>query len=175
MKKAFTLVEIILAVLIFGIIMIYMYDILAVTKKSTKAYEKIYEKDQKAQQIKKLFYNDIFNQIDPYSDTSLKTKDDYTTYHLRTSNSIHGLINPFVAYSVLGKTLYRFESVREFELPLDDESLDHVFFDKIATNLDNFLIYSYKNDKLITYSINKQKTIFEISLPYSKKVIIVKQ
>ncbi len=174
MKKAFTLVEIIIAIFIFSIIMVYLYDVIAVAKKSTTAYEKMYKKDEESQRVKRLFYNDIFNQTDPYLDTSVKIKDNFTTYFLRTNNSLYDNISPFVAYRVINNDLYRFESPKKFTLPLSQEDENRVQFDKIISNLDSFLIYKYKNSSLISYKKNNSQTIFEIALPYSKKVVVVK-
>lgn len=173
MKRAFTLVEIIIAIAIFSIMVVYMYQAIGMTKKSTKAYERKYEKVQKNQTIRKLLYNDIFNQVDPYSNTTVKTKDNFTTYYLRTNNSLHNSANPFVAYRVINGTLFRFESYKSFTLPLSENNKNDIHVDKLLENLKSFLVYSYKNSKLIQWNKEGERTIFEIALPYSKKVIIV--
>ncbi len=173
MKKAFTLIEIILAIFIFSIIIIYMYNIIAVAKKSTTSYENMYKNDEQKQIVKKLFYNDIFNQTDPYTNTTIKEKDNFATYYLRTNNSLHNIVSPYVVYKIIGKDLYRFESPRAFDFPLKEEQQKNIYFDKIASNVDYFLIYTFKNSKLISYSLNKSKTVFEVALPYNKKVIVV--
>ncbi len=173
MKKAFTLIEIIIAVFIFSIIIMYMYNVIAVASKSTSAYENMYKNDEKNQLVKKLFYNDIFNQTDPYLDTKIKTKDKFSTYFLRTNNSLHNIVSPYVAYKMIGNDLYRFESPRKFKFPIKEEQEKNIYYNKIASNLDYFLIYDFKNSKLISYSQKSSKTIFEIALPYSKKVVVV--
>ncbi len=173
MKKAFTLIEIIVAVFIFSIIMIYMYDLLAITKNSSVSYEKIYIKDKKSQNLKRIFYNDIFNQTDPYKYTKIKSNQHFSTYMLRTKNSLHDLANPYVSYKVIKGNLYRFECVRAFKFPINEEMKDKIFIDKLASKINSFLVYEYKNSKLISYEIDGKKNIFEIALPYNKKIILV--
>lgn len=173
MKKAFTLVEIIIAIAIFSVIIVYMYQAIGTTKKSTAAYERKYEKIQKNQTIRKLLYNDIFNQVDPYSDTKVDTSGDFSTYYLKTNNSLHNISSPFVAYKVIKNTLYRFESIRKFTLPINEDNKNSIHVDKLLENIKSFLLYTYKNSKLIQWNVNDEQTIFEIALPYSKKVLIV--
>lgn len=173
MKKAFTLVEIIIAIAIFSVIIVYMYQAIGTTKKSTAAYERKYEKIQKNQTIRKLLYNDIFNQVDPYSDTKVDTSGDFSTYYLKTNNSLHNISSPFVAYKMIKNTLYRFESIRKFTLPINEDNKNSIHVDKLLENIKSFLLYTYKNSKLIQWNVNDEQTIFEIALPYSKKVLIV--
>lgn len=173
MKKAFTLVEIIIAIAIFSVIIVYMYQAIGTTKKSAAAYERKYEKIQKNQTIRKLLYNDIFNQVDPYSDTKVDTSGDFSTYYLKTNNSLHNISGPFVAYKVIKNTLYRFESIRKFTLPINEDNKNSIHVDKLLENIKSFLLYTYKNSKLIQWNVNDEQTIFEIALPYSKKVLIV--
>lgn len=174
MKKAFTLIEIIVAITIFSAIIIYMYQAIYTTRKTTIVYERQYDKTKRSKLIKKLIYNDIFNQTDPYKDTSIKTTDKkYSTYYLKTNNSLHSIPSPYVAYGVVKKKLFRYESIKQFQLPLKKNIKSDVKIDELLSNVDQFVIYSYKNSKIIEYIINKKRTFFEISLPYSKKIIVV--
>ncbi len=173
MKKAFTLIELILAIAIFSIIIVYMYQAVASTKKSVSAYERVYEQDRQALIVKNILYNDIFNQTDPYKDTLIQTELPFSVYYLRTNNSLHDIPSPYVAYAVKDEVLYRYESVKPFKFPITDENLDFIHVDILLKDLSLFVIRSYKNDKLIEWIANKQRTFFEISLPYSRKILVV--
>ncbi len=173
MKKAFTLIELIVAIAVFSIIIVYMYQAVSTTKKSVTSYESLYEKDRQNQIVKKILYNDIFNQTDPYKDTKISGSPTHSTYYLRTNNSLHNIPSPYVIYNVKNKNLYRFESIKPFDLPINDENKHHIKVDKLFDNVSLFTILSHRNDKLIQWVQNNQKTIFEISLPYSREIVIV--
>lgn len=173
MKKAFTLIELIIAIAIFSIIIVYLYQAIYTTKKSILIYENMHQKTQTIDRVKNLFYNDIFNQTDPYANTSVITKDKFSTYYLRSNNSLFALSSPFIAYKVINSKLYRFESVAPFNLPLNEKNQNKIKLNVIATNVTHFTIYSYKNSRIIDIITDEQRTFFEVSLPYSKKVIMV--
>lgn len=173
MKKAFTLIELIIAIAIFSLLILYMYQAVATTQKTTSVYENMYSKTQKINQIKKLLYSDIFNQTDPYTNTNVVTSDKFSTYYLRSNNSLHGLSSPFIAYQVINSNLYRFESVSSFRLPFNEENKNRLKIDMVASDVTNFVIYTYKNSRIIDIIASNQRTFFEIALPYSKKVIVV--
>ncbi len=173
MKKAFTLIELVVAIGVFSVLIVYMYQAIATTKKSTSIYEKMYEKADRISLIKKIIYNDIFNQVDPYTNTQTITEKDFSTYYLRTNNSLNALASPYVAYKVIKGNLYRFESTAPFKLPFTYETKLKLKIDKILENVERFVIHTNKNSKLIDMISNEQRTFFEISLPYSRKVIVV--
>ncbi len=130
MKKAFTLIELVIAIGIFSVLVIYMYQSIATTKKSTSIYEKMYQKTKQISLVKKIIYNDIFNQVDPYKNTSISGNKNFSTYYLRTNNSLNGLASPFVAYKVHKNNLYRFESNKPFKLPFTYETKNKLKIDK---------------------------------------------
>lgn len=173
MKKAFTLVELVIAIAIFSLLITYMYQAVATTKKTTQTYENMYKSIHKISEVKKLLYNDIFNQTDPYSNTSVSTSGNFSTYYLRSNNSLHGLTSPFIAYKVINSNLYRFESTSSFKLPLTEENKNSIKLDIVTKNVTNFTIYTYKNSHIIDLNSNGKRTFLEIALPYSKKVIVV--
>ncbi len=173
MKKAFTLIELVIAIGIFSVLVLYMYKAVATTQNSTNRYEKMYQKSKKITKFKNIIYNDIFNQVDPYKDTNITTKDNLSTYYLRTKNSLNALTSPYVAYRVINENLFRFESNFPFTLPLTYENRHLIKIDKLLSHVSKFTIYSHKNSKLIDIFQNNTQTVFEISLPYSRKVVIV--
>ena len=60
MKKAFSLVEIIVSVVLLGLIVVFVSSTLMQTKNNTKIFEKIVKKDRKSEKINDLLYKDIF-------------------------------------------------------------------------------------------------------------------
>ncbi len=173
MKKAFTLIELIIAISLFSIIIVYMYQAVSTTKKSVSSYERVYEQDKQALIAQNVLYNDIFNQTDPYKNTSIETKKPFSVYALRTNNSLHDIASPYVIYAVKDEVLYRYESAKPFKFPINDENIHHIKVDALLENVSLFMVYAYKNDKLIEWVRAKKRSVFEISLPYSREIVVV--
>lgn len=181
MKKAFTLIELVIAIAIFSIIVVYMTKAASTTSKSSAAYERVYQRVNKTQKVKKLLYNDIFNQVDitstptisnedkTYNDTTYKT----SRYCIRTNNSLHDLVQPYICYMVKNGTLYRLESLTTIKFPLKEKSIKTMKIDAIMKNTNQFYIMSSKNNNLIQLNVEDINSTFEISLPYGKKVVVV--
>ncbi len=173
MKKAFTLVELIIAIAIFSLIVTYMYQAIYTTKKSVNVYENMYKKDKSAKVLKTLFYNDIFNQVSLDNKLKIQTEQDFSTVYLQTHNSLHNIPAPFVAYKVIRKNLFRFESAKEFKLPLNYENEEYIRVDKIQSDMERFLVYEEKKNVLIHFKSKGKNSTYEIDLPYKRKVIVV--
>lgn len=170
-KRGFTIVELVIAITIFSLIVVYMYQAVAATKKGNTIYEKNYEAVERNEDVKKVFYNDIFNQVDPYKDIEFKKG----IFYLKTKNSLHNFIAPHVAYMLKDKTLIRVESPRQFKLPLQIEDMEKITHEVtyLLENIDNFHVFMDKNNYTIYWTQKKKKTIFQIKLPYYRKVIII--
>jgi hypothetical protein len=124
-----------------------------------------YEEDIKEQKITKLFYNDLFLQTDIYAASNITSSDEFDVFRLHTKNSIHAMINPYIAYFVKDNSLYRIESREPENIPLTYEGAERVKVDKIMENVTLFRIYANKNSYLISYQSKEKFTIFQVSLP----------
>lgn len=173
MKKAFTIIEMMLAISIFTLIVFYMYEAISVSNKSTNTYENQYKIIQNDMQIKKIFYNDIFNQLNLYANVKIiEDKDSQSVLYLQTNNSLYDQIAPHVIYTLKNKTLYRVESLKKIMLPIKNVK-EHFNVDVIAKDVKNFKVFSAKNNFLIKIDIKGRTSVFQIALPYGKKVIEV--
>ena len=147
MKKAFTLIELMISIMILSILMIFLYKSYSSLNISNKKYSNEVQKIKNIELIKKTIYLDFtlsaFKSIKILNQS--KTED---VIFMQSSNSIHDRINPYIAYLVKAKKLYRLESLKPFKFyPL---SVDSEFETDFLGKVKNFRVY--QNDKNSTSS-----------------------
>lgn len=172
-QKGFTIIELVIAIAIFSIMTVYMYQAVSTAKKGNTIYEKNYEIVAKNEEAKKIFYNDIFNQVDPYKNISFKDK----AFYLRTNNSLHSFVAPYVAYVLKNKNLIRIESMKKLTFPLKIENNQNILYeiDYVLKDVESFHVSIEKNNYLINWTKKTKTTTFRIKLPYYRKVLIVEK
>jgi prepilin-type N-terminal cleavage/methylation domain-containing protein len=157
MKKSFTLIELMLAIIILSILILAMNHII-VNLKSTKDFLKNYlNKENQNTLFIKTFYYDILNA------SSIKIihsfNSNYDRVYLHTNNSLYHLITPYVVWYVSKNqnTLMRIES--PFNIKLPDENA--FFLDKFKKNVQLFKILR-KNGKDLIVIEAKKPVYFEM-------------
>lgn len=111
-RTAFTLIEIIIAITILSIMMLYLYKSYASLNLSNAFYQKEATQIKEAKLKQKILFLDFSLMLfDEYKIIKNSKKED--TVFLQTSNSIHGRINPYVAYIIKDSRLYRIESYKK--------------------------------------------------------------
>ena len=123
MRKAFTLIELLISIVIVTILMVFIYKSYASLNRSNDIVTAEVQKLQKFQKIKKTLFLDLL-QAKQGSVKILNQEKNNDVVFLQTTNSLHHRFNPYVAYILKDKYLYRLESLREFkEYPLgvDDQ------------------------------------------------------
>lgn len=120
MRRAFTLIEMMIAIVIFSLIVVFLYKSYDVLRQSDRKYTAITKQMQHLWRIKKMLYLDF----------ALLLKSDVNVLHqetnedvvlLQSSNSLHGRFYPYIAYVVKEGVLYRLESLRKLTYPFDAE------------------------------------------------------
>jgi prepilin-type N-terminal cleavage/methylation domain-containing protein len=164
-KRAFTLIEVVVSIAIFSIIAVYMYQAIDTMKKSNDINSMRYGEEIKEQKVIRLFYNDLFLKTDIYAASNITSGGDFDIFRLNTKNSIHAMINPYVAYFVKDNSLYRIESRQTENIPLTYESAQRVKSDKLMDNITLFRVYENRNSYIVSYQTDKKLTLFQISLP----------
>jgi len=160
MRKAFTLIELIVSIGILSIIMIFLYKSYASLNKSNILYEKKLQTINDKQLKKKIIYLDFFLAFS--KEVNILNQDpDADIVFLQTKNSMHARFNPYVAYIFKDKKLYRLESLKRFnEYPLDPQS---DFSMEYFGEAEIFRVYkSQKKDAnsfLVHINFGKQDTI----------------
>jgi len=145
MKKSFTLIELLLAIVIFSILTLAMSNVIKEINSSKNFLVKNY-KDKKDYLVKVLYY-DI---LDASEIKIIHTKNpDYDKLILKTSNSLYKLINPTVTWYISKKALIRKENLK-------------YTIDKFNTNIKVFKIYK-KKSKIFIYINGKKRLFFELT------------
>ena len=118
MRRGFTLIEMMIAITIFSIVIIFLYQSYDSLQRSNAKYEQERKKMERLFRLKRLLFLDFTLMISKKPDI-LNQDQESDVLFLQTSNSIHGRINPYVAYFVKDGELFRIESLRPFrEYPL---------------------------------------------------------
>jgi len=138
MKKAFTLVELVISVILLSILMLFLYKSYAQLNLLNKEYHLEVKKLQNKERIKRTFYLDL---TEAQKSSVQIIKDKYFYFiSFSTINSLHRRIKPYVCYLVKNETLYRLESLKRISSP--DIGLDTAFdIDEIG-KVEKFKIYT---------------------------------
>jgi len=157
MKKAFTLIEIILAIMILSILILALNHIIVNLKTTKEVLESVFDKEKENELFIKTLYYDFLNA------TNIKVKhsktSDYDRIYLQTQNSLYDLTYPYVVWYVSKKdnTLIRIESPFKIKLP----SYEAFFLDKFVNNVEIFRVFR-KNGKDLIFIKAKKPIYFEI-------------
>ena len=147
MRKAFTLIEMLVSVTILSIMMIFLYESYASLNKSNQIYKNEVNSIKSEQIKKRVIYLDFSLALHKKTNIlNQGTKEDIV--FTQSSNSIHKRYNPYIAYIVKDFKLYRLESLKEFkEYPL---SLDVEADVDYLGEVNSFRVYrSKEKDKEI--------------------------
>lgn len=152
MKKAFTLLEIIISITILTIMMIFLYKVLSQTRISNEKLEFTQKNLFLDNKINKIFMEDIL-ELNTNPKIS-KDKNENSVVTLSTKNTYHNPYFNYVTYFTTNKVLYRLESKIEFtklkETNFYEEDLYYI--DILAKNIKKFTVIENKNN--IIFFIN---------------------
>lgn len=150
MRKAFTLIEMMISVVILSIIMLFLYESYAALNRSNSFYEKRAETIKNELLKKRVVFLDFSLAL--YQSVKVLNQDrNEDVVFMQSSNSLHKRFNPYIAYFVKEEKLYRLESLKPFlEYPLEADS--NFIVDYIGA-VDGFRVYKSVQ--------TKEETIFE--------------
>jgi len=154
MRKAFTLIEVLVSVALLSILIVFMYQNIDMLKKSNFIYEKFYHKTSLQTKIHKTMFLDLAQ-----STYAKKVDGDFDRVILQTSNSHFGIIMPYVSYIVKQNTLYRVESNKQIPQKIKDDFLPYLKFEIVKKGIKTFEFYRAKKSFLIVLDA----MIFEVA------------
>ena len=117
MRRAFTLLELMIAISLLSIIMLYLYQTLSTLQTGNSFYGERLDRAEKQQKILRTLYLDLAlsdNQIV----TIVNEEKDHDIVLMRSLNSVHGRIKPYIGYIFNDNGLFRIESSDKLEYPL---------------------------------------------------------
>lgn len=150
MKKGFTLLELLIAVTIFSLILLYLYQSLATLQGANAFYGERLESAKQQHRVLKSIYLDLSLSGNVEIVNEEKAFD---VVLMQTSNSLHRRIMPYVGYRVKEGLLYRIESSKKLSYPFDADQ---------PMSVD--LLGSAKRFRLY---LNQAKTHYLLDLQYS--------
>ncbi len=122
MRRAFTLIEMMVAIVILSIMMLFLYQSYASLNRSNALYKTKVQQIKSLELKKKIIFLDFSLALYKTAQIINKEKNEDTVF-LQSSHSIHKRYNPYIAYIVREKRLYRLESLKEFKTdPLSPDS-----------------------------------------------------
>lgn len=160
--KAFTLIEIIIAISLFSIIILFLYQSLELTKKSTQFFTQKVDNISKEGKIKKILYLDFINK--DTTTIEIDTDDNSNTIvSLNTTNYYHNPFYKHVTY-LLSKenNLLRIESLTKFnKTQLKDIFFNRAYIDILDNKIEKFKV-KQNSDKIYIYinRLNGEQTFF---------------
>ena len=158
-RKAFTLIEMMIAISILSIMMLYLYKTYADLNISNNNLHTESSKIEKIQKIKEVISQDfMLSLVKSTKIVNREKNEDFIT--LQTTHSIHRRYNPYVTYIVKDKKLYRLESLKKiatYEMP-SDTKFDIDYLGEVTS----FRVYKSTNNELaylISLNFKKMKDI----------------
>jgi len=149
MRKAFTLIELVISIGILSIIMIFLYKSYESLNRSNSFYKKEVSKIKSEQLKKKVIFLDFSLAMNVDVKPQDKKKD---IVFLQSSNSMHNRYNPYIAYIFKEQKLYRLESLKQFkDYPL---SADAEFSVEYFGEAKSFRVYESDNNVTESYLIH---------------------
>ena len=122
MRKAFTLIELMVSIAILSIMMIFLYQSYSSLNKANSIYSKEMQKIKTKQLRRKILFLD-FSLALSKNITIINQDKKNDVVFFQTSHSMHNRYNPYVAYILKNFKLYRLESLEKFKTyPLDTQS-----------------------------------------------------
>ncbi|PHR54598.1 MAG: hypothetical protein COA44_12615 [Arcobacter sp.] len=162
MKKAFTLVELMISIILLSIIVTFLYQSVAQLQTSNLQFMRKTDGLQKREQVLKLLYNDFINaRTVQWYDKGR----DHDIILIQTNNSFHNMSQPYVLYKV-----YKEDSVlKRIESPAEKiDFLNNIFkFNDIIENVKLFKVYEQKGHYLIYIKAKDLEDIYLDILPPS--------
>ncbi|RUM75241.1 MAG: prepilin-type cleavage/methylation domain-containing protein [Sulfurovum sp.] len=144
-RKAFTLIEVLISIALLGLILVPLFSVVEMMKRSNEHLLKSVERSKQVTKATKVLYMDILS-----SNGKLKIKkDEFTRLCIdETTNSLYHLPTAKVCWVVLKEknTLVRVEG-NAYHMPLKSE--EHVEVDSVIQGLELFDVYHDKDKVLV--------------------------
>ena len=141
MRKAFTLIEMLVSVSILSIMLLFLYKSYASLNSSNLFYKNELKSIKITQEKKKIIYLDFASALSKKTSILTPSTKENIVF-TQTSHSLHKRYNPYVAYVVEDDKLYRLESLKEFmTYPINS---DREFVADYLGEVNSFRMYKSK-------------------------------
>ena len=164
MKKAFTLLEVVISITIFMILLIFLYKVLDQTKLSNNQFKQKSEKLIENNNLYDIFLEDI---AESYSNITILQNDDTSIVKFESNNTYHNSFFNNITYLISASNkLIRIESKTAFKQ--NDTSVDYydnAYIDILLEDIEYFEVIKNIDANKKYYAIaikqkNKKKLLF---------------
>ncbi|MEA1956666.1 MAG: prepilin-type N-terminal cleavage/methylation domain-containing protein [Campylobacterota bacterium] len=156
-KKAFTLIEVLISIVLLGIIFTYLYGTINSLKQQNNPYLEKSDLIKEEQKIFKLINLDFIHLI---GKVTISHKQNYDIVHFKTKNSIYQIIEPNVSYFVSKKdnSLIRIETLEPFDFSSKSEVSEiFLYADIISEDCISFKVTTKNNFVNVLFRTKKLK------------------
>ncbi len=167
MKKAFTLIEMLIAVGLLSVITLFLYQTYASLQHSNRFYGEELSEASREQKLRKTIYLDLSLSM-PDSINLINIDKNTDVLIMQSSHSVHRRIMPYIAYLVRDDHLMRIESSEKLFYPLSGEEemviddLDEVKIFRVFQKENSFLIHLEEADKkMILFRTNQLNDVVD--------------
>ena len=158
-RPAFTLIEMMIAITLLSVIMIFLYQSMASLDKSNRFYGERLQSISAEQSLYKTLYLDL-TLSEPTSVQIINNNKDEDILLLQTSHVVHTNVMPYIAYLIKEKHLYRIESATRVTYPFES-NLNAVIDD--FGEMKTFRLYKNSTHFLLHLNVDgKQNNLFKI-------------
>lgn len=143
-KKAFTLVEVVISITIFALIILFLYKTLEQSQSNNNFFTTQFDIKKRENIFKKLFYKDLIN----VKEGSLNILEDTSFGTIFQFETLNGMHNPFYTHVVYFKSknnLIRIESKTKFNYNnLVEDFFEQSYIDIVMSDVSDFFISTNK-------------------------------
>ncbi len=169
MRKAFSLIELLVSIFLLGLIVNFLYSAIGNLQKTNILFNQKSQELQNEQKLLDLLYDDIF-----LASRLQITGSKNSTINLLTSNSIYDIEHPYVSWLISREKnmLLRVESTKSFtKMTADNVNFFHIT--QIKEDCERFKIYQSKDKTNILIHIkfkDKEPLVYEFFKPMKIKI-----
>jgi len=167
MKRAFTLIEMLIAVGLLSVITLFLYQTYASLQHSNRFYGEELSEASREQKLRKTIYLDLSLSM-PDSIKLINIDKNSDVLIMQSSHSLHRRIMPYIAYLVKEDHLMRIESSQELFYPLSGEEemviddLEEVRTFRVFQTEGSFLVHLEEADKkMILFRTNRLNDVVD--------------
>jgi prepilin-type N-terminal cleavage/methylation domain-containing protein len=167
MKRAFTLIEMLIAVGLLSVITLFLYQTYSSLQHSNRFYGEELSEAAREQKLRKTIYLDLALSM-PDSIKLINIDKNSDVLIMQSSHSVHQRIMPYIAYLVKDAHLMRIESSQKLSYPLSGEEemviddLEEVNIFRVFQKDDSFLVHLEEADKkMILFRTNRLNDVVD--------------
>jgi len=167
MKKAFTLIEMLISISLLSVITIFLYQTYASLQSSNRFYGEELSEASREQKLRKTIYLDLALSV-PGSIKLINIDKNSDVIIMQSSHSVHRRIMPYTAYMLKNSRLLRIESSQELFYPLSGEEemviddLSELKIFRVFQKENAFLVHLEKKDeKMMLFRTNRLNDVVD--------------